>query len=80
MGQAALGVQLLAECTALLVTLNPVPGPAVETVPATAEPTGAASFPQGQVHPQELPNAEPYRTAPFHEEDQYGYEAYGSGY
>ncbi|MFF3087682.1 hypothetical protein ACFVRB_21915 [Streptomyces nojiriensis] len=61
----------------------PVPGPAVETVPATAEPTGAASSPQWQVLPPEVPDAGPaelYRTTPLHEEDQYGYEAYGSGY
>ncbi|GGS34457.1 hypothetical protein Snoj_01020 [Streptomyces nojiriensis] len=61
----------------------PVPGLAVETGTATADVTGAASSPQRQVLPQELPSAGPaelYGTTPFHEEDQYGYEAYGSGY
>lgn len=56
----------------------PVPGPAAETVPATADVTGAASSPQWQVLPQELPSAGPaelYRTTPLHEEDPYGYEA-----
>ncbi|MCX5174024.1 helix-turn-helix domain-containing protein [Streptomyces virginiae] len=61
----------------------PVPGLAVETVPATAEATGAASSPQWQILPPEPPDARPpewYGTTPVHEEDQYGYEAYGSGY
>ncbi|MFE9482879.1 hypothetical protein ACFYNM_30240 [Streptomyces spororaveus] len=61
----------------------PVPGLAVETVPTTAEAGSAASSPQWQVPPPQPPDVGPgdlYRTSPLHEEDQYGYEAYGSGY
>ncbi|MER7828070.1 hypothetical protein ABTX85_36560 [Streptomyces sp. NPDC096097] len=61
----------------------PVPGLAVEPVTAAAEVTSAASSPQWQVAPPEPSNIEPaelYRTTAHHEEDQYGYEAYGSGY